>query len=497
MSDPLSTAIRAALAGNPDALAIEFHEEAVNWGDLKRVADALEKLLTNADLGTGSVIGFVPRNRPSFCGALLTLLAGRRSIVMAYAFQSSTALAADLAKLNLPAVIADAQDWNDETLAALQPGALAIALDPDRNAAEPVKLIAGALDADRSALRPPLAEPMLEMLTSGTTGAPKRHPVTYQTLQRAIIGANVLDVDKERAQQGEPGTVNFPISNISGIYSYLPMAVARRVVVLMEKFNLDEWLSFVRRNQPKTVVLPPAGVRMVLDAEVPPADLACVTYVMAGTSPIDPATHRAFEDRYDVTILLSYGATEFCGAATTFTAEMYAQYGRTKFGSTGKPQPGNDVRVVDPETDAPLPAGETGLLLVKIGALGPDYIRTTDLGALDDDGFLYIKGRVDGVIMRGGFKILPASVEAVLNGYPGVSGVSVVGIADARLGQVPVAALELQPGAPVPDVAALEAHTRAALPAPYIPVAFRIVDALPRTPSLKVDLRAVRALFQG
>jgi acyl-coenzyme A synthetase/AMP-(fatty) acid ligase len=492
MNDPLSSAIRAALDGDPKETALEFHGEAVNWGYLRRVAENVRAVLAQMGSAADGAIALVPRNRPAFCAALLALLAERRSIVMCYAFQSATALAADLANLQVAVVVADRQDWNPEVLDALPVGTLGIALDCDLQAKDPVHVFQGD-PPGRIPLHFAGEEPTVQLLTSGTTGPPKRRPLAYRTLQGAIVAASVLDAG---GVKGEPGTVNFPLSNISGIYSYLPMAVARRLVLLQEKFNVPEWHSFVKRHRPKAVILPPAGLRMILDAQVPPEDLAGVRYLMVGTSPVNPDTHAEMERRYGVSILLSYGATEFCGAATTMTAELYEQFGGRKFGSVGKPQPGNDVRVVDPDTGEPVAAGETGMLMVKIGVLGPDYIRTADLGMLDEDGFLFIKGRTDGVIVRGGFKVLPATVEAALCRYPGVAASSVVGIPDTRLGQVPVAAIEMQVGAPAPNVEALRAHARASLPAPFIPVAFRVVEALPRTPSLKTDLRAVRALFQ-
>ncbi len=488
MNDRLSAAIRAALDGTSSEVAMQFHGVNVEWSYIRNVVERLDTLLDELGFGRGSAIGFVPRNRPSFCGALLSLLAGRRTIVMVYAFQSSTALASDLKKLEVDAIIADTQDWNDETLGAVSASVSCIGLNADLASDEPVTLVrkGGSQSGGEE------KEPMLQMLTSGTTGAPKRHPVSYDTIQNAIIGASVLDSGK--GEKGEPGTVNFPLSNISGIYSYLPMAVARRLVVLMEKFDINEWLEFVREHRPNTVVLPPAGVQMLLDKDVAPDDLSSVKYILVGTSPLDRNAQKSFEERYDLTVLLSYGATEFCGAATAMTAALYEEFGPAKFGSVGRPQPGNDVQVVDPETGKALPAGETGVLRVKIGALGNDYIQTTDLGMLDEDGFLFIKGRVDGVIMRGGFKILPATVEAVINRYPGVSASCVVGKADTRLGQVPVAVLELKPGAEAPTTEALEAHTRDHLPSTNIPTAFLVLDSLPRTPSLKVDLKAVRAL---
>ena len=472
MSDTLlSDAVSSALGAPADDLAIIFHGEEVTWGYVSGVAEALDTALTAAGIGPCTPVGVAPRNRPAFCAALLALLAGRRSVVMVYAFQSQTAVAADLARQSLPAVIVDAQDLGDAVVSALDPATVLLALDCDLTAAEPVRVVRDGGGKDRAHLRPPTPEPMLEMLTSGTTGAPKRHPVTYGIVEKGVVSGSVLGQGDKAGAPVTPGTVNFPISNISGIYSYLAMAAVRRPVVLMEKFDLDEWRAFVRRHQPVAVVLPPAGVRMMLDARVPPDEMAGVRYVMAGTSAIDRDTHAEFERTYGVSILLSYGATEFCGAATTMTAELHAAHGADKFGSVGKPCPGNDVRVVDPQSFESVSAGEAGLLEVKIGAIGPHYIRTTDLGVLDADGFLFIKGRADGVISRGGFKIMPASVEAVLNRYPGVSASVVVGAPDPRLGQVPVAAVEMEPGAARPTPAELEAHARSALPSTHIPVA--------------------------
>ena len=428
-ADLLSGAVSSALRGDPREVAMEFRGEAITWAYVRQVADAVEQELDAAGLGPCAPIAMAPRNRPSFCAALLSLLAGRRSIVMVYAFQSPEALGADLARQCPPAVILDAQDATAAVIAALDPATAVLALDGDLASAEPVRVLREVGGRDRGHLRGATSEPILEMLTSGTTGAPKRYPVTYGVLEKGVVSGSVLGAGDKGGGSVTPGTVNFPISNISGIYSYLAMAAVRRPVVLMEKFNLEEWRAFVRRYRPISVVLPPAGVRMMLDAKAPPEELEGVRYVMAGTSAIDPATHAEFERTYGVSILLSYGATEFCGAATTMTAELHAAFGQAKFGSVGRPCPGNDVRIVDPQTRAPVAPGETGLLEVRIGAIGEDYIQTTDLGVMDQDGFLFIKGRADGVISRGGFKIMPATVEAVLNRYPGVSASVVVGSA--------------------------------------------------------------------
>lgn len=496
MSDPLSLAIQTSLEGDPKEIALEFHGAEVSWDYVRTIAGKLDALLNEAGFGEGAPIYMAPRNRPSFCAAILAILGGRRSVAMAYAFQSPTALAADIVKQNCQAVILDAQDWNAETLAALPPNALGIGIDSALDAKDPVRVVQGQLNANRAGLRVTTETPLLEMLTSGTTGAPKRHAVSYQTIQTAIISGNVMNTGERKP---EPGYVLFPLSNISGIYTWLTVAVARSNGILAEKFDLCEWVAFVKKHKPVTAILPPAGLRMILDQNVSKDEIGSLKYLYIGMTGIDLATHVAFEDTYKIGIVRSYGATEFCGAATAMTPSEYDQfggYGKAKFGTVGRPTKGNAVKVVDPDTGAELPPGQDGLLLVKIGALGDDFMRTTDLGHLDEDGYLYVKGRIDGVIMRGGFKILPTTIEAALNSFPGVSVSTVVGIPDQRLGQVPVAAVEMKPGFAKPDAAALEAHLRAQIPATHIPVAYKVLDALPRNASVKVDLGALRALFQ-
>jgi len=252
----------------------------------------------------------------------------------------------------------------------------------------------------------------------------------------------------------------------------------------------------VLRYRPQVSGLPPAGVQMVLDADIPPADLACIRSLGTGAAPLDPTTHRAFEERYAIPILLSYGATEFAGPVTAMTANLHAEWGKKKFGSVGRPIAGAELRAIDPDTGEVLAAGQEGILEVKVPRMGTEWIRTSDIAVIDEDGFMYHRGRADGAIMRGGFKILPETIERALLLHGAISAVAVLGLQDRRLGQVPAAAIQLKPGAVPPEVADLEAHLRGHIYATHIPTVWRIVDELPRTPSLKIDRPAVRRLFE-
>jgi acyl-coenzyme A synthetase/AMP-(fatty) acid ligase len=153
------------------------------------------------------------------------------------------------------------------------------------------------------------------------------------------------------------------------------------------------------------------------------------------------------------------------------------------------------LRVIDGESGASLTPGEEGILEVIAPRISPDWIRTSDLAVIDADGFLFHRGRADGAIMRGGFKVLPETIERSLLSHEAVSAAAVVGIPDKRLGQVPAAVIRIKPGRIQPAVAELESHLRERVLATHIPVAWRFVTELPTTPSLKIDRPAVRRLF--
>jgi acyl-CoA synthetase (AMP-forming)/AMP-acid ligase II len=137
------------------------------------------------------------------------------------------------------------------------------------------------------------------------------------------------------------------------------------------------------------------------------------------------------------------------------------------------------VSVLSPQATAPSTSGD-------------GWVRTNDIARMDTDGFLWIVGRADDAIIRGGFKIVPQTVEAVLRDHPAVTDAAVTGIPDERLGQVPVAAVTArQPITPEE----LDAWLRDRLAKYQIPVEIRVVDDLPRTTSLKVSKEGLRAMF--
>jgi acyl-coenzyme A synthetase/AMP-(fatty) acid ligase len=225
--------------------------------------------------------------------------------------------------------------------------------------------------------------------------------------------------------------------------------------------------------------------------------LSSIRSVVSGTAPLSPDDADAFRAKYGIPVLGSYAATEFGGGVAGWNLVDHRQFWAAKRGSVGRAHPGCELRVVDPDDGAVLGEGAEGLLEVKAAQLGAgsSWVRTTDLARIDADGFVWILGRADQVILRGGFKVRPDDVRAALERHPRVRGAAVVSRPDARLGAVPVAAVELRRGPDCITTRDLLAHASTTLARYELPVEIRIVDELPRTPSAKVDLAAVTALF--
>ena len=299
----------------------------------------------------------------------------------------------------------------------------------------------------------------------------------------------------EKPVEPLPALLYYPLGNISGLFSILPALLNGHKLIVQDRFTVQGWRDYIVRYRPAASGTPAAAVQMILDADVSKEDLASLQFFSTGAAPLDPRVQQAFEERYGIPVLLSYGATEFGGPVCAMSPDLYAEFGKAKFGSVGKPFGGAQIRIVDPETNAVLGAGEEGLLEVISPKMGPNWIHTSDMGVLDEDGFLFLRGRADGAIMRGGFKIVPETIQEALLGHPAISAASVVGVPDRRLGQVPGAAIQLKPGAEAPSFAELETFLRQLVLATYIPVYWMYVDELPKTVSLKVDRPAVIKLF--
>lgn len=481
-----------ALRRDPSRVALEFEEREHSWGELQAIARQVQSGLDGSGADRRAPVAFVARNRPSAAAALLALIEQGRPIRMVFPFQSCASIAEQFDRLKPAAVVIMAEDDSAEMRAVLRERGLAA-------------IVLGTLDArqvpgcERASTNREIADadPEIHILTSGTTGPPKQFPVTYELIAHDIVGGTTIP----KAPPGSGGEMPppllfYPIGNITGLSTIIQGLMHGNPFILLDRFNFDACMDYLRRYRPMAFHLPPAAVRMVMDADIPPSEFSSVRWIPTGAAPLDPDVQREFEARYGIPILSSYGATEFAGAACVMTPELYEEFGDAKFGSIGRPMPGIEIRIVDPATEALLPPGNEGIIEAKVARLGPEWIRTADLAVMDDDGFLFHRGRADGAIMRGGFKVLPETIVTALLQHEAVAAAAVVGIPDRRLGQVPGAVIELRPAAGETEVADLERHLRDLVLSTHVPAAWRFVDELPKNPSFKIDRGALRRLFE-
>jgi acyl-CoA synthetase (AMP-forming)/AMP-acid ligase II len=492
------TSIGDALArlweADDDANMLQRDGQWVSWGRVRTLAEQLDEQLGAAGCRSGGRVAVVLGNRMESVAALIAIMRGDRILVTISALQPAERLGADLATTGAAFVLAPGALWSEDafTSAITRLGAAAWSLD------EGALSQRSTLATDPSPGDPTVA---VEMSTSGTTGAPKR--IRLQRIQlEASLSAALRHNDRpdgtERAPlTGKVGLVILPIVHIGGLWGLLQNLVTARPFVLLERFTLPAWRAAVAEHRPVLVALPPPALRAVLDSDITREELNSVRAVNAGTSPVEPALVDAFYGKFGIAVLIVYGATEFSGAVAGWSLKDFRAHWSAKKGSVGRPFPGVRLQVVDDDGNL-LPVGESGRLRVasvQAGGSADRWVTTSDLAHLDTDGYLYIDGRADDVIVRGGFKIAPDTVVGALRSHPAVRDAAIAGLADARLGHIPVAAVELRPGSAVTPEE-LRAHCRLSL-APYeVPAEVHIVDELPRGAALKVDRGGLTAMLE-
>jgi long-chain acyl-CoA synthetase len=495
----LGAHVARVLALQPEAIALEAGDCSVSWRTLAQGAAQIEQRLAEAGVDRSAPVGWVARNRPAAVAGFVSLIVNGRMVVPLRPRQAAGTLAAEISAQRLCAVLADRDDWAEEGVvqAATEVGTLGIVVSGENPVAVEVHpLLTRIGDGPH---RTPMPGYVLERLTSGTTGAPKRIPVKEEVLIPSLQSAEQRGGAKGNPEpltlKESPAILLKPFSHAGGLFGLLLALYQARRMVLIEKFDPSTWAQVIDRYEVKSASLVPAMIQMIMEADIAPAMLRSLRAIRAGTAPLDPKLQEAFEEKYGVPILVDYGAAEFIGGVAGWTLEDHRRFGAIKRRSVGRPRRDVALRVSTPDSDEALEPGQVGVLSIRCERFGPDWIRTNDLASIDADGFLFLHGRADDAINRGGFKILPEEVASVLRRYPGVRDAAVVGRADKRLGQVPVAALELQPGTPRPDEEELRGFARAHLTAYMVPVEFHIVDMLPRTASMKVSRPELKALL--
>ncbi|ARE37817.1 AMP-dependent synthetase (plasmid) [Rhodococcus sp. BH4] len=494
----INDALTKLWSADDAARMIQQGDDWYSWGQVRELSERIDQELTRLGCGAGSRIGVVLDNRMESIAALIAILRHGRTIITLNPMQPTARLTADMVGALPDAVLAGAAAWRESVFlgATVDHGILGLTVDGQDVA------VANGLDVAtiRTTGEQIAAKVAVEMFTSGTTGPPKRIPLTWRQLEAALTAVHshtgAAGPDDRVQFSGRVALVTLPIVHIGGLWGVLQNLAEARPFVMLPRFTVDGWVSAVREHKPKIAGLPPAAMRGLMSADVPASDLSSLRAITAGTTFVDPDLADEFMAKYGVPVLIMYGATEFSGAIAGWTKPLHAQWWNKKRGSVGRPFPGVALRAVA-EDGTVLPGGSSGRLEVSSSQTGTgadDWVRTSDLGHIDEDDFVYIDGRADDAIVRGGFKVHPETVANALRAHGAVLDATVYGRPDERLGKVPVAVVELLPGATAATEDEFKTFCRDQLTAYEIPVNIYTVAELPRSVSLKVDRRRLLEL---
>jgi O-succinylbenzoic acid--CoA ligase len=311
------------------------------------------------------------------------------------------------------------------------------------------------------------------VLSSGSTGTPKPIGLTYGNfLWSAMGGAFNIGVDP-----ADRWLCCVPLSHIAGLSIVVRSAIYGTTAVVHDGFDVDRVARSLAAEPISVVSLVTTMLVRLLDAG---ADLSGPRAILVGGGPVPESVLAEALDR-GATVVQTYGLTETCSQVTTLAPED----AQRKLGSAGRPLLTSHVRIRDGEilvqgpTVAPGRADESG------------WLHTGDLGHIDEEGFLYVRDRIDDMIVTGGENVVPSEVEEVLLRHPAVADAAVVGREDPEWQQAVTAVVVLAPEAEVtPDE--LRHHCAQTLAGFKVPKRVELAAALPRTPSGKLMRRALR-----
>lgn len=473
----LTLILELALAGHPDRIAVACAGSRLTYGDIDRLSRGVAAHLVANER---SAVIYVGPSSPVLPVALFAAArAGRPFIPLNYR------LSAD----RLDALVAE------------HPDSLVVRAEDD-----PAGWAEAAADAPDAPMDDDL--PAVLLYTSGTTAAPKAAVLRHRHLMAYLFGT----VEFGAASEDEAALVTVPPYHVAGVTNLVSNMYAGRRVVYLDAFDPDTWLATVRTEGiTQAMVVPTMLARLVehLDgaqtAQAP--SLRSIAY--GGARMPLPVLRRALHLFPETGFVNAYGLTETSSTIAVLGPDEHREamssedeHVVARLGSVGRVVPGIELEVRD-EDGTVLPAGATGLLFLRgeqvsgeyVGSSGVDaggWFATCDRGRVDAEGYLFIEGRADDTIIRGGENIAPAEIEDVLVEHPGVAEAAVIGVPDDEWGQRIAAVVVLAEGA---DAGADELRdwVRARLRSSKTPDVVTFRAELPRTDTGKLLRRNLLA----
>jgi len=346
------------------------------------------------------------------------------------------------------------------------------------------------------------------LFTSGTTGAPKAAVLRHRHLVSYILGS----VEFGSADEADAGLVSVPPYHIAGIAAVASSVYAGRRIVQLASFDARDWLDLASAERvTNAFVVPTMLARIAETLGDAPADLPHLRSLSYGGGPMPhPVIEKAMGLFPDASFTNAYGLTETSSTIAILGPEEHraaASSGdptaRRRLASAGRPLPGIEVQIRGPQGDV-LGPEERGEIYVRGEQVSGEYLGqgsrvdeqgwfpTRDAGSMDAEGYLFLEGRADDVIVRGGENMSPGEIEAVLLEHEAVTDSAVVGIPDEQWGEAVAAVVVTRPGHSV-SAEELQDWVRARLRSSRTPQRIEFRHELPYNETGKLLRRVVRA----
>jgi acyl-CoA synthetase (AMP-forming)/AMP-acid ligase II len=353
----------------------------------------------------------------------------------------------------------------------------------------------------------------IQLFTSGTTAAPKAALLRHSNLLSYILGT----VEFGCASEDEAALVSVPPYHIAGISALLSSVYSMRRIVLLPAFDPDEWLTLAASECVTNAFVVPTMLSRIIaridaDASADLSPLRAVAYG-GGRMPME-LIERALELFPQVSFTNAYGLTETSSTIALLGPDEHRAAHRAtdpairaRLGSVGKPLPTVEIEIRD-EAGRALPAGERGEIYVRGDQVSGEYrerkaidadgwFPTRDAGWLDADGYLFLAGRADDVIVRGGENISPAEIEDTLMTHPAIADAAAVAVPSTEWGEAVGIAIVPRPGQKAPSDDELRTLIKNRLRSSRVPERIAVMEALPYNEMGKLLRREVRALLRS
>jgi len=354
------------------------------------------------------------------------------------------------------------------------------------------------------------------MYTAGTTGRPKGVPLLHSSFTSYVL-SNVTPTDPEIQ---ETNILTVPLYHVAGIQAMLAATYGGRTIAMMRQFEVKEWMNTVQQEKANRAMLVPTMLKRVVDdPDFSKYDLSSLKVITYGAAPMPlEVIKKAIELFPEVMFINAFGQTETASTITTLGPEDHVITGteaekekklKRLASSIGRAMSDVEIKIIDDEGKE-LPLGEVGEIVAKgsrvmsgywkdsektAKALTADgWLKTGDKGYMDNESYIYLAGRGDDMIIRGGENISPEEVENVLYAHPKVHEAAVIGVTDPDWGQEPKAMIVLKEGETATAEEIME-FCRQKLASYKRPRYVVFIDELPRTSTGKVLKRTLREKY--